>query len=535
MTFIANPITIVDNNNSSTTQLLLNTTFTGVGTITSGYNSLLLNINSNVNSAAGGLIIQFSDNNISFTTVYSDTIFANSLFIKSYPIIKLYYRISYTNDGTNTTNLSIVSRLSTTNAEESSNSISAFDNSVENAVDAFGKLRVTNPYTILDIRFPGQSTGSTDFLSNKQQLSTYSTGAITTTYSNSKLTVSTTGIGTFVSQTRNYSTYQPGKSLLFMMSGILNNGSNASTVTSRIGYFDGTSGTIKNGLYFQYSNNVVSVNVVNLTSSITTITQTDWNIDKMNGTGNSGISLDFSKAQLFVIDMEWLGVGRVRFGFYAYGHIHYCHQIININSLTAAYTASINLPICIMLENTGANSGSMVQMCATVISEGGYNPAGKPFSIQNSTGTSVGGTEVAILAIRGGGSNYYHQNIIPTSVSVISGSSTDIYIYNIRLYLDPTTSDINATWNDVNTKYSVTQYATSFSTFTTTNSIIVDQNLFYGRVTNAEIPLNNVFSSIQQITSNASNVSDVLVISCQKISGGAAGTIYGAINWQEIY
>ena len=47
----------------------------------------------------------------------------------------------------------------------------------------------------------------------------------------------------------------------------------------------------------------------------------------MDGTGKTGLELDFTKAQLFVIDMEWLGVGRVRFGFYAYGRIYYCHQI----------------------------------------------------------------------------------------------------------------------------------------------------------------------------------------------------------------
>jgi hypothetical protein len=112
----------------------------------------------------------------------------------------------------------------------------------------------------------------------------------------------------------------------------------------------------------------------------------------MNGSGSSGIYLDFTKAQLFVIDMEWLSVGRVRFGFYIYGKILYCHQLTNINVLTGSYITQINLPICYSIHSSGTGTGSITQICSTVISEGGYETVGKPFSVNNTTGISLAST-----------------------------------------------------------------------------------------------------------------------------------------------
>jgi len=115
---------------------------------------------------------------------------------------------------------------------------------------------------------------------------------------------------------------------------------NTSGITTRIGYFDNS-----NGLFFQYDTSSSTISVVlRNTTTDTPIPQSSWNIDKMDGTGVSGITLNFTKAQLFVIDFEWLSVGRIRFGFYIFGRINYCHQITNLNELTNPYMLSPNLP-----------------------------------------------------------------------------------------------------------------------------------------------------------------------------------------------
>jgi hypothetical protein len=544
MTFTPQVLTQTDNNNSSTGTA---TSFTGTSTVTTGFNTIILTIQSSQNSDAGGIQIQFSDDNTSWLTPYTDTYFATSIYTKNYLIIKKYYRIVYENALSGS--FTITSRLSTDldSSITQNSSITVFDNNVENTLDAFGKLRVSNPITLLDIRFPGQSTGSSTFLKNSLQICSTSSGTYTGAYSNSKLVVSALGNGYYISQSRNYCAYQPGKSLLFLASGVLYPGNNS--YTTRIGYFDNStplsnSLQVKNGLYFEHNNGVYYIKISSGSSVTTNITQSNWNIDKMDGTGPSGLTLDFTKTQLFVIDMEWLGVGRVRFGFYAYGRIQYCHQVINVNILTQPYTSSINLPICYSIHSNNSpasNANTFTQICSTVISEGGYTPLGRPFSV--STGTTpvsiAGNTEEPILFLRGNilDTNYNHQNIIPTSISMICTNSNNLILYKLVLFLAGTYTGTAPSWVNVNTNYSVAQYACNLSSgYNSTNGIILDEGYFYGRGTNVLAPLGEVFATqLLQITSDVTNTSDILALTAKFVSSSSSSDVHATINWQELY
>ena len=73
--------------------------------------------------------------------------------------------------------------------------------------------------------------------------------------------------------------------------------------------------------------------------------QSDWNIDRCDGTGKSGYSLDTTKMQMFYMDYSWYGAGFIRWGFRALdGNIIYAHKIPNNNQNTEAYMRSGNLP-----------------------------------------------------------------------------------------------------------------------------------------------------------------------------------------------
>ena len=544
MTFTPQVLTQTDNNNTITSSS--DVSFNGVSTITTGYNTLILTVNSTTDSLAGGIQIQFSDDNSNWLTPYTDTYFSTNIFTKNYLIIKKYYRIIYNNSLSGT--FTITSRLSTDidSSIIQNTSVSVFDNNIEGTLDAFARLRVSNPVTMLDIRFPGQNIGSASFLKNNLQITDATSGSYTGTYGDSKLTVNASGVGYYISQSRNYCIYQPGKSLLFMASGIIDPSNN--NYTTRIGYFDNVVPLtnpliVRNGLYFEHSGGVCSVNIKNNTS--TTINQSDWNIDKLNGTGLSGLTLDFRKTQLFVIDMEWLGVGRVRFGFYAYGKIQYCHQVTNINILTAPYTNSINLPICYSIHNStvgGGTSNNFKQICSTVISEGGYAPLGRPFSISTGSPTSVqiaANVEEPILFLRGNvaNTNYYHQNIIPTGLSMICSSTNDLILYKLEYFVAGTYIGIDPSWNNVNNNYSVAQYARNLASgYNNTNAITLDQGYFYGRGTNTFSSLGDVFTSqVLQITSNITNESDILVLTATFVSTSGNTNVLGTLSWQELY
>ncbi len=541
MTYIPQAQSITDPNNTYSGTA---TSFTGTATSTVGYNSVIITVNSNHNSAPLGFKIQSSDDSTTWTTHFSETYFAATMTSKSYQLKNKYYRVYYT--ASVNSQINITSRLSTDYPDKTCpcDQVS-FDNNIENTLDAFGRLRVSNSHTLLDLRFPGQGTGTAGYLSASSKLTTKSNGTYSATYANSKSVISGTGAGYFISQSRNYCVYQPGKSLLYMASCILNPGN--SSFVSRLGYFDNefvtspSYPTVRNGLYFQYSGGVISVNIKN--DTITSTVQTQWNIDTMDGNGPSGINLDFTKTQLVVIDMEWLGVGRVRFGFYAFGRIIYCHQETHINTLTAPYTNSINLPMCMSLHCTSASgSGTITQICSTVISEGGYNPTGYPFSVSNSQDgvdapVTVDTTEVALLAIRGGGSNYYHQTIIPTGISIIDTATNNNLIYRIRIFRDGIFGG-TITWSTVDTG-SVVQYAKSAAITATSAQLatgsLLSQEYFYGRGTVAFNGLIDVFNQMTlQLTANADNVADVMILTCQKI-GNNSTTVYSTISWQENY
>lgn len=554
MTFTPQVLTKTDTNNSTE---ILTSSFVGSSTITTGYNTIILTINSDIDSSPSGIQILFSEDGTNFSTFYSDSYISTGTFTNAYTILKKYYKITYTSSGSPST-LEITSRLST---DLSSNinkntSISVFTNSVENTIDAFGRLRVSEPNTILDIRFPGEASGETDFLKNNLAITSSSNGTYTGTYSNSKLIISATGAGYYISQSRNYGIYQPGKSFLLMASGILYPGDD--DYTTRIGYYDNVYPlaianqlVVRNGLYFEHSGGDYYIKISNNSSETQSFIQSNWNIDKMDGTGPSGLTLDFTKTQLFVIDLEWLGIGRIRFGFYAYGNIQYCHQITNINiltSITAPYTYKISLPICysIFSTNVSANScDNFTQICSTLISEGGFNPRGNVFSVSNDS-TSItmpSNTETPIIFLRGGGSNYYHQNIIPTNLSMISTDTNDLVLYKLVIFRDgdslTSSGTITPTWLSVNSN-SVCQYAVAFTgggIYSSANGIVLNQGYFYGRGTNTIQALDQVFNSlVLALNANVENVSDILVLQATFITGGGgSASVLGTLAWQEIY
>ncbi len=75
------------------------------------------------------------------------------------------------------------------------------------------------------------------------------------------------------------------------------------------------------------------------------VPQSQWNIDKCDGTGTSGFNLDLNKMQMLYIDYSWYGAGAIRFGFKNQrGEIIYVHRIPNANYRTEAFMRSGNLP-----------------------------------------------------------------------------------------------------------------------------------------------------------------------------------------------
>jgi hypothetical protein len=190
----------------------------------------------------------------------------------------------------------------------------------------------------------------------------------------------------------------------------------------------------------------------------------------------------------------------------------------------------------------GGTSNNFSQICSTVISEGGYAPLGRPFSVSTGSPTSVqiaANVEEPILFLRGNvaNPNYYHQNIIPTGLSMICSATNDLVLYKLEYFLAGTYLGTQPTWTNVNSGYSVAQYAGNLSSgYNNTNAITLDEGYFYGRGTNTFSPLGDVFTSqVLQLTSNIRNESDILVLTATFVASSSTTNVLGTLSWQELY
>jgi len=243
-----------------------------------------------------------------------------------------------------------------------------------NQLDSFGRLRVSEPFTLFDSQ---QRFGLDEAFASNTAVS----GSISyiPTQSSCNLTV-VNSTGSFAARESGYIfQYQPGKSLLTLETFVMAPQSSGN-LRQRVGYF-GTD----NGFYLELSDKLYLVQRSNVTGTIsnTAVANTAWNGDKLDGTGASGYNLDITKAQIFWTDIEWLGVGDVRCGFILDGKFITAHTFKHANVSTSAYITTACLPIRYEIQSLGTGgpaTANLTQICSTVTSEGGQNQPLRLFS-----------------------------------------------------------------------------------------------------------------------------------------------------------
>ena len=272
------------------------------------------------------------------------------------------------------------------------------------ATDAFGRLRTSTPLTLFDSFHRYQDNG---------KYITSTSGTANTQYQTNEsvvdMNVGTTSGDKCYRETKRVFAYQPGKSLLIMNTFVMN--TQKTNLRQRVGYFN-----TQNGIFFENNGTDNYLVLRSYTSGSvveTRVAQSNWNVDKFDGTGVSSQSshpdrgnLDITKANIFWIDIEWLGVGDVRCGFVVDGLMIPAHIFHNDNLSTTTYMTTAILPIRYEIENTGATASAskMKQICSTVVSEGGYTLEGKARSVSipitSPKDLPTAGTFTPIMSIR---------------------------------------------------------------------------------------------------------------------------------------
>ena len=391
-------------------------------------------------------------------------------------------------------------------------------------LDAFGRKRVSNPNTQLDLKqvkeFPtllythGHLSGTGGGL-------TWNAGEASST-----IAVSEDTAADYVLQSILKGVYQPGKSFLvnisFNFKGLASTG-----ITKRLGYFANGS-----GLFLQLDETGPSV-IIRKNSVERIIPQADWNIDRLDGYGGSGETIDFTKVQIFVVDFEWLGVGAVRFGFNLNGKYVYVHQENHANIFTSVYMGNPNQPIRFEIINDGTGAvDSMDCICASLISEGGQDEIEKsPYVTRGTSTFTLGNAGVwgSVIALRLN-DDFLCTKLAINEVNIVPSSNT---VVEWGIFISPTVSGITppeANWvslANTSVQYNISRTATNVISggFLTSGGIIGNSN-------QSRNTINEDAKSYIGFGSTYNNTPIEVVVAARRLDGNGTN-IYASVSLTE--
>lgn len=396
-------------------------------------------------------------------------------------------------------------------------------NNTNNQLDAFQRLRVSNPFTLFDSSYLYKDNGDFDTSITGGGSTGCSTGTSIVT-----LNVDSTANTNVLRQSFRVFPYQPGKSLLVMNSFVMN--TPKTNLVQRVGYFNS-----QNGVYFEC--NGTGFNMVLRSSPTGTlvqerrISQENWNIDPLNGEGDSGIMLDVSKSQIFITDFEWLGVGSVRTGFVINGNITFAHTFYNANFINSTYMQTATLPVSYQIYNAAntTSSSTLKQICSTVLSEGGYQARDNVRYSTGSTGSlnnisiSSGGTVTSIASIRIK-SGRPSAVVIPAEIQMIATSSN-----NISYFLILNGSIASPSWSSYSDNSNV---EIAIGGGTITGGTIIKQGYLSSSAQVKDIASlddPNIFNF--QLGVNINGTSDIITLGA---TANASATVAATLGWYEL-
>ena len=389
---------------------------------------------------------------------------------------------------------------------------------IPEAIDAFGRLQTVGLYTLFDSQNRYQDNGKFD-----TRALTGGTASYNINESTISLTVGTTSGSEVIRESKLVMPYQPGKGLLSINTFAMNTPKN--NLRQRVGYFGS-----QNGVFFEQDGLtaylVLRSYVSGTVDDSRKVPQSEWNGDKLDGTGDSGRTLDVTKANIFWTDIEWLGVGDVRCGVYVDGRPVLAHTFHNDNLNPTTYMTTACLPVRYEITNTAGQTGSstMKQICSTVVSQGGYEPT----SIQRSTDgytsktASGAGTYIPFASIRLKSTRL--DSVVLLSGLEIACDSNKTIAY--ALYVNPTLSGTTA----------FTSYASdSAIEMNTAATGVTGGTLIYsGFVSgNSTIQLAGSDYFQYQLGRTIDGTSDVLTLAFTA-TDATSPVAFGSIQWYEI-
>jgi len=415
--------------------------------------------------------------------------------------------------------------------------------------DAFYRLRTSTPRSVFE--------GSTIYDANTAYFDNDVTaGASITGPGTDASMVLTVNAGSTLNayaarQSHFYAHYQPGKSFLAYFSFTF--GAPVVGLVKRVGWYDVDNNNANvplNGILLEQSATGLSWSVYKGDGTAQNVAQSSWNVDPLNGAGASGLTLDAQNNLLAFIDLEWLGVGRVRVGFFVNGVPVVCHAFTNAQ-FTVPYVNNPLFPIRYEIRRvvgTPTLVGSFRAICCAMISEAGFDAIGTVRSLISPTILVSQSAQDSILSIRlqpGRTSGYPRAQLIPISLEMasdIGGNATAFY--HLYLWRPSSTSAVPAGWLNVSTTLggagSFAQYNTSTAMYTAMSTDVSTNNAFCVQIDEGSVSSTSkssfqyVARSLNIAQSNVDrDLTDILVVVIRNTTPNSRN-FTALLTWREI-
>ena len=352
------------------------------------------------------------------------------------------------------------------------------------------------------------------------------TGVGTATYnansSNVVMEVGSTAGSKVVRQTKQVMRYIPGRPATLAFAIRLE--APTPGVRRRFGLFNDT-----DGAFFEDDGGTYSYVLRNTTSGITTetrVTRDDWNGEKFDGNGWTGVTADPSKQQMISINYEWYGAGTVDFAWLMKGETIKSHTFDNSNVQDRVWCSTPFLPIRCEIENVTGAAGThyLYQGSNSLIQEGEPEKLGTLLSISAPiTGKTLplANTFYPVISLRLK-SSALQAVMLLRSLQAVTNDNTNVYW---RLYENSTLT--GASWTDHPDPNSFMQYDT------TATAITGGQALLSGFTISGGASLVDIDSkaAIQLGRSGIGTISDTYTLACASPNTNKAAL--AVLNWIE--
>ncbi len=385
---------------------------------------------------------------------------------------------------------------------------------------AFGETRIAEPFQIANL------INKYEIDSNEFGTAVNGSGTVTHLPLQSAIKLYVTSGSTDYAKlrTNTYYRYQAGRGMFIRLT-VWQNDTGQTNQVRRWGYFDDN-----NGLFWQINGTTLSC-VRRTNTSGTPIdypdNQVDWNQDKMNGSGPSGITIDVTKGNIWEIQFQWLGVGVVNW--YINGIL--VHTMSHPNTISGPYMQTACLPLSWEVMNSSSSTSSwMGVICGSIMIEGGTDEPDYTFGVFNASDKTVSVIESPLISIRPKltyNSIDNRMTIVPISMSVMTDGKRASY----RLVLDGSLT--GASWISSGSQSGV-EYDESATAIS--GGLTLLRGLLPNAIDSLDINLSQFFNNVARNLRRlafGSNVNSLTLMGRNEGASGGNTLMRGSVTWQE--